>query len=107
MICLDDAAMARLIRAARAVPYHKRAALLKHLAAAVDPSKQLRNYRRRRAGMVRIKPAVDCADMVEFLHEAHVMVNDSSPETLADGFEKLMEEWQLGFLVVKNLRESM
>jgi len=60
MLQFDDASLARLIRAVRAVPYDKRKIFLKKLGAAIDPSPALRRYRNRNGPLPLV--VVDAAD---------------------------------------------
>src|SRR5262245_49176939 len=60
MLQFDDASLARLIRAVRAVPYDKRKIFLKKLGAAIDPSSALRGYRNRNGPLPLV--VVDAAD---------------------------------------------
>jgi len=98
MLQFDDASLARLIRAVRAVPYDKRKIFLKKLGAAIDPSPAFRRYRNRNGPLPLV--VVDAADSrrdLAFFLKAHgVRLPDESPPSLAAGLGELIKRWRRG-----------
>ena|SRR6516164_4758045 len=91
MLQFDDASLARLIRAVRAVPYDKRKIFLKKLGAAIDPSPALRRYRNRNGPLPLV--VVDAADSrrdLAFFLKAHGVLAYDRVKTERD---KLAPSW--------------
>jgi hypothetical protein len=107
MLALTDEALARFIRGAKGVPRDKRDKWLRAIARKVDPSPQLAYHHRVRNGRVKVSFECDPVDAAEFLYAAQVRVLDSSRETLALGFERLIELWCSGTLSIQFHREPL
>jgi hypothetical protein len=107
LIALDDAALARLVIAATAIPEHKRGAWLRRVARLADPSPQLAYYRRQRGEVVRVTLEAECDELIEFLHDCGLPVKNRSQEALAASLKDLFEAWRHGFLSIKIRRESV
>jgi hypothetical protein len=107
MLALTDEALAHLCIAATAIAPQKRAKWLRKLARQVDPDRQIRYYRRRRAGFSVIKLCADPTSLAELLASAGIFVPYSDPASVGAGLEELVRQWELGLLRVTVLRESL
>src|SRR5262249_24348440 len=93
---LDDAALASLVRALRAVPREKRAFHLRRLAAKTDPSPQLRYYRRRKAGRMSLHLEIDPEGVADCLRSVGLSVWEIDKPTLKAALETFFEAWEFG-----------
>ena len=106
MLCFDDASLARLIRAARAVPYKERQGWLRALAKDLDPGppvspalcrrrrSRTAHYRRSRDGKRVFKIETDYARTVEALSLFHdPPVPLMSLQEAERELTRIVEEW--------------
>lgn len=94
MLALTDEALARICIAASSVPTHKRKKFLKRIAARVDPSRQLRYYRRQSNGTVSVTLEGNCDDIALLLRRFDIITDPDNRASLAAGLAKLMEVHQ-------------
>jgi len=93
---LDDATLATLIRALRAVPREKRQYHLRKLAAKVDPSRQLKRYYRNKYGLVSLRIEIDPDSVATLLRSVGLPLWDLEKQTVAAAIQDFFEGWSLG-----------
>src|SRR5262249_9512915 len=106
MLRLDDAALASLIRALRAVPREKRAFHLRRLAAKVDPSRQLKRYYRRKAGRMSLHLEIDPEGVADCLRSVGLSIWEIDKPTLRAAIEQFFEGWEFGVFHVAPQRDE-